>query len=550
MPSAYRRAPLVDPAYMPLTDAAIHTEGMQKTLTDKALGMVDLNRMSALDAILATKLGGYAQTPPMPDVEAAAAGLPADAVRFVETARAAAMIAAVNKDKDGMLRTLAAMRLFAQSLPQMPEEALFAAGADALRLAVELYRRTGQRFLLELMEALRARLPDVSGVLHVFPFQQAFLPDTATHSPQEQAYYDRLQRFATGKWMADTIAMTALLSQYSGSGREAQAAHVGLENLDRYHGMPSGAFSADPYLAGRDPARAADLQAVCAQTEAYLDALCASGDMAMAEKLEMLLVNVLPDFVTGQGLRTLAPTNRLPSDESCAASAAEPADVSALLRALYAIRRAVWMSRDDDTLAYLLPVEGGCLTRLGGVPVRLTAAVQGVLQKTISIRVECRQSVQGVLRIRVPGYADGAQLSVNGDNARAVNTGTLVDVRRTFQNGDLITLSLSLSPRMETGYRGSVSVFVGAQLMALPLPEGAQWRYAAVRSMPVSSGEDNDGSPYALVAACEAPMWREQDGFILPPPQDVPMGPAYELTFLPAAGMEGRIAALPCVRER
>ena len=63
---AYRRAPLVDPALVPLSDAAVHADGLQKQLTELALGLVDLNRMSPLDAALATKLGGYTQTPPFP----------------------------------------------------------------------------------------------------------------------------------------------------------------------------------------------------------------------------------------------------------------------------------------------------------------------------------------------------------------------------------------------------------------------------------------------------------------------------------------------------
>ena len=49
----------------------------------------------------------------------------------------------------------------------------------------------------------------------------------------------------------------------------------------------------------------------------------------------------------------------------------------------------------------------------------------------------------------------------------------------------------------------------------------------------------------ALLTACEAPQWKEKAGFILPPPQGVAAGQAYELTLLPFAGTEGRIAAFP-----
>ena len=71
----------------------------------------------------------------------------------------------------------------------------------------------------------------------------------------------------------------------------------------------------------------------------------------------------------------------------------------------------------------------------------------------------------------------------------------------------------------------------------------------ALRDLPVTAVEE-DGVPYALITACEAPSWKEKGGFITPPPQDVFPGPAYELTLIPAAGTDGRIAAFPCVRER
>lgn len=37
---------------------------------------------------------------------------------------------------------------------------------------------TGQPFLLSLMESLRSRLPDVSGLMHMFPFQREYRPET------------------------------------------------------------------------------------------------------------------------------------------------------------------------------------------------------------------------------------------------------------------------------------------------------------------------------------------------------------------------------------
>lgn len=543
--SAYRRAPLVNLSYTPMSDAAVHTDGLQQRLCKLALDQANPSRLSPLDAVLATKLGGYTEAPAMPALDRKE-----DTRAYVENLCAGAMISAMARDKQGMLDVLEGVKAFHSLLPSLSEEQLFYVGADALRLTMDLYRRTGQPFLLNLMEDLRSRLPDVSGVMHMFPFQRAYQPEKEAHAAEEAAYYARMQRFATGKYMADALAMTALLSQYSGSGRDAAASRAGLVALMRYHGMPSGAFSADPYLAGRDPARALELDAACAQTEAYLDALLTTGDVAMADALERMMQNVLPDLLSEKGVRTLSPTNRLASDDSCQWQKPSRQDLSALLRALYAVRCAVWLARDDASLCYMLPLDGGCLTRLNGVPVRLTARVEGCWQRKVTLRVECKQPVSFTLHLHVPGYADGARVSVNGGRTQEAAPGELCAVSRTFQTGDTVTLQLDVTPRVQTGYRGSVSVYAGAQLLALPLPtDDCAWRYALICSGNRTPVEEN-GQPFALMTACEAPGWQTKAGFILPPPQGAPLGPAYELTLVPAAGVDGRIAAFPCATER
>ncbi|NLO86577.1 MAG: hypothetical protein GX096_14300 [Clostridiales bacterium] len=547
---AYRRTPLTDPAYVQLSDSAVHIEGQLAQMIKWALAQVDVTRMSPLDAVLATKLGGYTQAPPMPDVKEATALLPGNPAQFIQTMRAATLLASMGRDKQAMLEVLSGMQSFMDAMPQITEEALFMAGADALRLTVELYRRTGQRFLLALLKELRAHLPDVSGVMHSFPFQRDYRQTKSGSTAQEIEYYERMQRMATGKLTADALSMTAHLAQFSGSKRDSSASRAGLAALGRFHGMPCGAFSADPFLAGRDPARAVELSALGAQIEAYADALCVSGDRLMADALELLLVNALPDMLFEDGIRALQPTNRLFEDDTCQIQKPTSEDVTALLRSLYALHRSVWLAKDEDTLAYMLPVAGGCITRLAGVPIRFTAAVSGTLQKTITIRTESKEPVRCNLELRIPAYADAAAISVNGSRPEAVLQDEMYTLSRTFQSGDVITLTLNLSPRLEVGYRASVSVFVGSTLMALSLPNArAAWKYAVVSGSPLGGG-DAQGAVQATVVASEAPMWKEKAGFVLPPPQGVPMSQAYELTLVPYAGTKGRIAAFPCVTER
>lgn len=196
----------------------------------------------------------------------------------------------------------------------------------------------------------------------------------------------------------------------------------------------------------------------------------------------------------------------------------------------------MWLSRDDSTLTYMLPVEGGCITRLSGVPVRMTASVKGLSRKEITLRAELKQPVQFTLELRVPRWADSATVSVNGCKPVQAQPGEKFPLTRLFQSGDTIVLSLASSPRLETGYRGSLSVFCGGTLMALPLPgPEMEWRYALVSGENVTVSEEG-GELNVLVTACEAPCGRKERFYPAAAPE-LPDGPRLPADADPLRGL-------------
>ena len=548
---AYRRAPLVNPAFVPFSDGAVQAGGIHGKMTARVLAGADVSAMTPLDAVLASKLGGYADLPPVPNVAAAATELRSNPRGFVLLARAALMTASANRDKEALLQLLDSMRLFLEAMPEIPQEKLFPLGADALRLVSDLYRRTGAPFLLTLLECLRVQLPDVTGILQSFPFLKAYeSQNKAGMEGDTLRYHENMDAAATGSLMGDALAMTVYLALYSGSSREGTAGKAGLAALMRYHGAPTGAFTADPYLAGRDPARATDLAALCSQIEALSDLLMASGDLRYAEQLEMLMMNALPELLPGEGIRTLQPMNRLWEDDSCTAVKPEPRDTSALLRALYALRRSIWLAKENTEIALLLPVDGGCLTRVSGVPVRLTAQAAGVVERRVTIAVETRQPVNFTLKVRVPAYGSAASFCVNGGKEENALAGEMLSIGRTFQNGDVITVKWRCFPKWETGYRGSRFVTFGAQVMALPLADKGQgWQFALLADGELIPGEEM-GKPCVRAVATDAPAWSAKNGFVTPPPQGLYVDQEYELTLLPFAETTGRIVEFPCAAVR
>ncbi len=544
------RAPLVDPAYVALPDSAVHVEGSLDQLIRRVLEMVDLAALSPLDAVLATKLGEYTDMPPMPALATAAQALPSDPRGFMDQVRAGMLIAAASKNKDAMLGVLAAMRAFAEAMPAMGETALLPVGADALRVAAELYRRTGQRFLLALMERLRAQLPDVSGLFHSFPFQKPVVPEAVADGAMDEAsqYHRRMKMLGTGSVICDALSITAQLAMFSGSARDANASKAGLAALQRFHGMPHGAFAADPYLAGRDLSRASDLASVCALLEALEDLLCASGDTTYAERMERIVENALAGLLRPDGVCASQAVNCFLADDTCAVRRAQPAEVSAMLRALYAVRRSVWMVKGEADLAMLLPYEGCCLARMDGTPVRICARREG--PHTLSFSIEAKQPAEFTLHLYVPGYAASATVSLNGGKAMPASCGKLHAVKRLFRTGDTITLALDCPPFVETGFRASASVYLGSLLMALPLPDAdAAWQYAISEDAEPTVFIE-EGKLRVHVDACLAAAWAARGGKVPPPPQGVPLGDRYELTLLPYAETLGRIAAFPQAARR
>ncbi len=542
---SFCRAPLVDPACVSLPDSAVHVEGTLERLTLKALQTVDLAAQTPLDAVLASKLGEYTEMPVMPNLPAMAAHLPREPRVYLDAVRAGLLIASAKKDKEAMVQVLAAMRDFAEAMPTIDEYTLLPVGADAIRITMELYRRTGQRFLLSLMERLRAQLPDVSGMFHSFPFLKSFVPEPVADDAVDEAsqYFRRMRMLGTGKLTADALAITAGLALYSGSSRDAGASKAGVAALQRYHGMPHGAFSADPYLAGRDPARAVDLVTICAQLETLHDLLAASGDVSFAERMERIVENALAGLFQEGGLCSGQVVDRLATDATCQPAIATSEQSAALLRAMYAVRRSIWMMKNENELAVLLPYEGACLTRMDGVPVRITARKTG--GNGLKYSVEAKQPVEFTLSLHVPGYAQGATVSICGGKPQEVECGSLHVVKRQFTTGDTVTLQLDCRPFVENGFRGSASVYCGPYLMALPLPdESAAWQYALdEEAEPTVTWEQ--GKPHVKVDASVAPRWQVRSGIIQPPPQSCGMNEVYELTLLPFAATMGHIAAFP-----
>ncbi len=557
---AFCRAPLLNPAYAPLSTAACRPQGWWKAVVERALRLcADEDTLS--EKVLCARLRQTGDLPAAPLLPAGEMALGDEPRAYVRNAVCAMHIAVQTRDKDAMLALLESMETVADALPALSHGQKLLMGAELTRLTVELYRRTGQKFLLELLDALRAELPDWAGYFHAYPQLKPYAPDTAQDAPadaDEAAYRRHMRRMARGRAQADGLAVTALLAQYSGSAREVAAGKAGLSALDRFHGAPTGMFLSAPFLAGRDPSQPMELRAACHLAQALCDIIAFGGKSEDCDRLERVLCNVIAPALRDGAALCYQPVSALMGAEktekyllserkTCAPVPAGELSASeriALLRALDAIRQTVWMAGKKDELTLLLPLDGTCVTRVSGVPVRLTVEGGFPYTETVTVRVECKQRTDLTLSLRIPGYADDATVQVGDEAPQGAAAGKCYTIARVFEGSETITLHLPIAPRLEKGMHASCAVLCGDVLMALP--GDGEWRMAID---PKAAIKWNADSFTCVCMAAPVPAWEQKGGFPAVPPQGVKSEERVEVTLSPAAASPCRVALLPQVNR-
>lgn len=117
-----------------------------------------------------------------------------------------------------------------------------------------------------------------------------------------------------------------------------------------------------------------------------------------------------------------------------------------------------------------------------GGPVSLTQETDYPWDGAVRITLTDAPGDEFSVKLRIPGWAEGATVSVNGANAGVeAKPGTYADIRRQWETGDMIDLNLPMQPRLMMAHplveelRNQVAVLRGPILYCLEshdLPDG------------------------------------------------------------------------------
>jgi len=246
--------------------------------------------------------------------------------------------------------------------------------------------------------------------------------------------------------------------------------------LNQYHGLPNGMFSCDEHLAGLNPSQGSELCTVVEAMFSLEQSLAIAGDPAFGDRLEQLAFNALPGAFTDD--MWAHQYNQEPNQVECSLHH-RPWTTDGPESNLYGLEpnfgcctanfhqgwpkftASLFMlsgtpGQDGLVAAAYAPCE--VTTMLGGMRVHVIEETSYPFHGAIRFTVSPTAPASFPMQFRIPAWAAGARIQVNGHTQPAPAPGTFARIERTWQAGDRIEINFPMAPRISRWFNDSVAV--------------------------------------------------------------------------------------------
>jgi len=493
-------------------------------------------------------------------------------------------------------------RYFAYQLLELPARPLRDWGKfrwqDAVLSVLWLYNRTGSATLLDLARLLQQQGYDWKAEFSDFKYTGRY---TSEYLKLEQGQGLSDLALAThGVNNGQAVKAGPVWSQVSGSDTDRSAARRMIAELNQYHGLPNGMFSCDEHLAGPDPSQGSELCTVVEYMFSLEHSLAIVGDPALGDRLELLAFNALPGAFTDhmwahqydqepnqvecslhhKPWTTDGPESNLyglkPHFGCCAANFHQ--GWPKFNASLFMLSGAQSSTASDGLAATAYaPCEMRSVVR--GTPIHVVEETDYPFRGTVRLTVNPASPLVFPFQLRIPAWAAGTSIKVNGKPAPAPVPGSFARIERSWKFGDRVEIDFPLRPRVSRWFRDSIAIERGPVVFSFGIGEDwvklrdqgmtadwqvyptTPWNYALDinttspwTSVTVAEAEVAAGPFTALhapvqlqVKARKLPDWRAQDGVADPVPQSPVVSdlPEEVIRLIPYAAAKLRVTAFP-----
>lgn len=454
-----------------------------------------------------------------------------------------------------------------------------------------LFNRTGDSKLLDLARLLKQQGFDWSANFAKFQFTERCSRDVLGLKKGSPLTEKAMASHGVNNAQALKAGPVSYL--LSGHVEDAGAVLQQLKMLDEYHGLPNGMFSADEHLAGRSPSQGIELCAVVEEMFSLEQSVAILGLAALGDRLEKIAYNALPAALTDD--MRAHQYDQEPNQVECSLHSA-PWTTNGPESNLFGLEpnfgcctanyhqgwpkfvASLWMASADDGLVAAAYGPSEAHVALGETNIHLIEETDYPFRGRIEITINPEQSVSFPLRLRIPSWAIGATIKVNGELQKSPAPDSFARLDRRWQAGDKVEVEFPMHVRAVYGFQGSISLERGPLVFSLPIKQdwlklrergfaddwqvypASSWNYALccdegdIAGLRVSEpalpdqpfGEE--GTPVRLhVSAKRLVEWRDQDGAAAPPPLSPvrTAEPIETIQLIPYAAAKLRITSFP-----
>ena len=360
--------------------------------------------------------------------------------------------------------------------------------ADEVVSVLWLYNRTGNPSLLGLARELERQGHDWKGEYASFPFTHKTTNHELGLGPGVGNTDVAMSAHGVNNAMA--LKTSAVWSLVSGDDADRKAAYRQLRELDEYHLLPNGMFSCDEHLAGRDPSQGSELCSVVETQFSLEQLLSILGDPAFGDRLEKIAYNDLAgtlskdmwahqyDQQPNQALCDLQPRAWTTNGPESNVFGLEPnfgCCTANLHQGWPKFVASLWMATPDDGLAAVAygPSQVDTVVN-NGVRVRVNEETEYPFRGEVHLTVNPASNVEFPLVLRIPAWAEGSVITVNGHAVEGVRAGEFLRLKRSWKRGDQVALRFPMHVRASRSYHNSVVLERGPLVLSLRI--GERWR--------------------------------------------------------------------------
>ena len=365
---------------------------------------------------------------------------------------------------------------FHYQLRALPERPLYGwgqvRGGDNVLSVYWLFERTGESWLLELVELLISQTADWGSYL---------TEDLITEPATEFDHLTHCVNVAMG------LKLPGLRYLLDKDLSHLETLKSALNNLDKYHGLVHGIFSGDEWLAGTEPHHGVETCEVMEYLFSLEHLLRIYGEGALGDRLERVAYNALPACCTpdmtahqylhqpNQVLVSVDIRDWTMSSDDANTFGLEPhfgCCTANMHQGWPKLVSSMWAKTHDEGLAALIYGPCEVQTQLKGQTIGLEIVTNYPFEETVSINFQVETPVSFPLKLRVPGWCQEPSFSLNGTKVQVeMGEQGFVRLERRWQPGDTLRLYFPMTLQPIPRANGAMGLALGPLIMVVSVPE-------------------------------------------------------------------------------